>query len=243
VPAVVRAVDRAHRRRGALAAGWPYGRWLLRLRPDPLRRLRLPDRVDPEAGPGDRASLPAATPVQRAQVAAGSRAVAARAGEGLPEPWPGLLRGAALREEERMPDRLEAAVAGTDLGLRRPAWWRAAGLLQIAAAAVALVGALWLVALAGLGYLQLGDIVPTPEVEGFALPTLLLLGGIAAGLLLALLARIANGAGARRRARVAARALRERVETVADEHVLAPVQAELEARAHLCAAVAAARRG
>ena len=121
VPAVVRAVDRAHRRRGALAAGWPYGRWLLRLRPDPLRRLRLPDRVDPGAGPADRASLPAATRSSAPRWPLVPRAVAARAGEGLPEPWPGLLRGAALREEERMPDRLEAAVAGTDLGLRRPA--------------------------------------------------------------------------------------------------------------------------
>ncbi|MEA2321751.1 MAG: hypothetical protein QOD81_1601, partial [Solirubrobacteraceae bacterium] len=44
VPGVVRAVDRAHRRRGALATGWPAVRWLRRLRPDPLRRLRLPDR-------------------------------------------------------------------------------------------------------------------------------------------------------------------------------------------------------
>jgi hypothetical protein len=180
--------------------------------------------------------------VQRAQVAAGARAVAARAADGLPDPWPGLVRAAAVAEEERIPDRLEGAVAGTDLGLRRPGWWRAAGALQLAAAAVALVGALWLAALAVLGYLQLGDVVPTPDVEGFALPTLLLLGGAAAGLLLAFLARLANAAGARRRARVAARALRARVEAVADEHVLAPVDAELEARARLCAAVAAARR-
>ena len=43
VPRVVRAVDAAHRHRGALATGWPFVRWLRRFRPDPLRRLRLPD--------------------------------------------------------------------------------------------------------------------------------------------------------------------------------------------------------
>jgi cell division protease FtsH len=70
VPGVVRAVSRAHRRRGALATGWPYVRWALRLRPDPLRRLRLLDRID--AGePADRASLPAPTAVQSAQVTGG----------------------------------------------------------------------------------------------------------------------------------------------------------------------------
>ncbi|MEO5576998.1 MAG: GTPase, partial [Gaiellaceae bacterium] len=42
VPTVVRAVGDAHRRRGALATGWPFVRWIRRFRPDPLRRLRLP---------------------------------------------------------------------------------------------------------------------------------------------------------------------------------------------------------
>ncbi|HKY12684.1 MAG TPA: GTPase, partial [Gaiellaceae bacterium] len=45
VPRVVRAVDAAHRHRGALATGWPFVRWVRRLRPDPLRRLRLRDRA------------------------------------------------------------------------------------------------------------------------------------------------------------------------------------------------------
>ena len=41
VPAVLDAVEAAHRFRGALATGWPLTRWLKRLRPDPLRRLHL----------------------------------------------------------------------------------------------------------------------------------------------------------------------------------------------------------
>jgi hypothetical protein len=91
-----------------------------------------------------------------------------------------------------------------------------------------------------LGYLQVGDLVPTPEVEGVPLPTLLLLGGAAAGLLLALLARLLNGLSARRRQRRARAALRRGVAAVADELVVAPVQAELDARTRLQDALARA---
>jgi GTP-binding protein EngB required for normal cell division len=255
VPGVVLAVASAHRRRGALATGWPFVRWLRRLRPDPLRRLRLPDRVqsDPAqlppapAGAGDepalpatRSSLPGATRVQRAQVESAARVLAGRAAGDLPDPWPRLARQAALAREDELPDRLEAAVSGTDLRLRTPRWWRAAGLLQTLLALLFVAGALWLVALAGLGYLQLGDAIPTPEAEGFPIPTLLLGGGALAGLVLAFLSGIAIRAGARRRARVAERALRARVETAGEELVVVPVEQELDARERLRRAITAA---
>ena len=61
VPRVVRAVDAAHRHRGALATGWPFVRWVRRLRPDPLRRLRLRDRAPEGAPESGRSSLPPPT--------------------------------------------------------------------------------------------------------------------------------------------------------------------------------------
>jgi len=247
VPGVVLAVSRAHRRRGALATGWPFARWLRRLRPDPLRRLRLPDRVasEPEVAtapvvPAPRSSLPAPTRVQRAQVESAARALAGRAAGELPDPWPRLVRQAALAREEELPTRLETAVSGTDLRLRTPRWWRVAGLLQALLALLCVAGALWLVALAGLGYLQLGDAIPTPEAEGFPIPTLLLGGGALAGIVLAFLCGIAIRIGARRRARLAERALRARVQAAGEELVVTPVAAELEARERLCRALAAA---
>jgi GTP-binding protein EngB required for normal cell division len=258
VPGVVRAVANAHRRRGALATGWPFVRWLRRLRRDPLRRLRLPDRVEadalPPAGngsgasgaaaaPATRSSLPAPTRVQRAQVETAARALAGRAAGELAGPWPGLVRHAALAHEEELPARLEAAVSGTDLRMRTPRWWRAAGLLQTLLALAVLAGAVWLLALAGLGYLQLDDVIPTPEVEGFPVPTLLLGGGALAGLLLAALAGLAVRAGAKRRARVAAKALDARVRTAGEELVIAPVEAELDAHRRLREALAAAGAG
>jgi len=262
VPGVVHAVASAHRRRGGLATGWPFVRWLRRLRPDPLRRLRLPDRVQregsevpelppatavtgepgpaPAPAPATRSSLPGATRVQRAQVESAARTLAGRAAGDLPDPWPRLARQAALAREDELPDRLDAAVSGTDLRLRTPRWWRAAGLLQTLLALLFLAGALWLLALAGLGYLQLGDAIPTPEAEGFPIPTLLLGGGALAGLVLAFVSGLAIRAGARRRAGIAERALRARVQTAGEELVVAPVEAELDARERLCRAVSAA---
>ncbi|WP_344579127.1 GTPase, partial [Nonomuraea roseoviolacea] len=41
VPLVLEAVAKGHRHRAVVATGWPVTRWIRRLRPDPLRRLRL----------------------------------------------------------------------------------------------------------------------------------------------------------------------------------------------------------
>jgi hypothetical protein len=223
LPGVVRAVERAHRHRGALAAGLPWTAWLRRVRPDPLRRLGL-GRAE---GEDARSSLPPATPVQRAQVDSAIRSLAGEAATGLPEPWPGLARRAATANEDELADRLDRAVAGADLRMRRPRWWSAARWVQRLLAAVALAGALWLAALAGLGYLQLSDAVPTPDVWGVPAPTALLAGGLLAGVVLAALARLANRFGGRRRARRARRDLHARIARVADELVIAPLEEEL----------------
>jgi hypothetical protein len=239
VPEVVRAVGAAHRRRGTLATGWPFVRWIKRFRPDPLRRLRLPETPQPEV----RTSRPPPSDVQRAQVATAARSLADGAAGGLPDPWPRLVREAATAHDD-LPDRLDKAVAGADLHVSRPRWWRAAGLLQSLLAVAVLVGMLWLLGLAVLGYLRLDDVLPVPELRDVPVPTWLLLGGALAGIVLAFVARLVNGVGARRRSRSAARSLRKRVDEVGRELVISPVEAELEAHGRFCAAVetAAGRR-
>lgn len=237
VPTAVRAVEQAHRRRGALATGWPFVRWLRRLRPDPLRRLRLPERPAPDV----RTSLPAPSPVQREQVAAAARALALGAAGDLPPPWPNVIRTAATRREAEIADRLDRAVGGADLHVSRPRWWSVAGFLQKVLALVTLAGVLWLLALVGLAWLQLDDVVPLPEAYGVPVPTILLLGGAAGGLLLAFLAGLVNGVSASRRARAAGRSLRALVADVGDELVLGPVERELEAHAELVRLLRSAR--
>ena len=185
--------------------------------------------------------MPPPTDVQRAQVAGAARRLADGAADGLPEPWPRLAREAATAADDRVADRLDRAVAGADLSVSRPRWWRVAGLLQRVFALAVAAGAIWLVALAVLGWLRIEDVVPLPEVEGIPIPTWLVLGGAAVGIALALAARLVNGAGANRRARRAARSLRQQVSEVAQELVVDPVERELGVYEQLCAAISTAR--
>jgi hypothetical protein len=134
-------------------------------------------------------------------------------------------------------------VAGTELGPDRvPLWQRGAGALQWLLALVALAGALWLLALVVLGFFQLDDVVPLPRVRELPLPTLLLVGGLLAGLLLAVVARPLVGARAKRRRRAAGRRLRTAVDAVAEEYLLAPMAAVREDAVRFRDAVETARR-
>lgn len=238
--AVTNAVAAAHRSRGTLAAGWPPVRWLRRVRPDPLRRLRLPERPQESV----RTSLPAASAAQLARAETEARTLAGRAAEGLPPPWPRLVRAAAGdAPPEMLADRLDRAVAGADLHVSRPRWWRVAGLVQWTLAAVAAAGLLWLAALAILSYFRVDELLPVPELQGVELPTALALAGGLGGIVLALLARLANRLGGARRAYAASRSVRRRVEEAADELVVGPVEAELAAHDELARALAVSRLG
>jgi GTP-binding protein EngB required for normal cell division len=228
VPRIVEAVGESHRHRGALATGWPFVRWLRRLKRDPLRRLRL--------GAGDASeervgmtSVPPANDVQRAQVATAVRALADGASSGLPAPWPALVRASASAGEERMLDRLDHAVGTAPVDPRAPRWWWGASMLQRLLALAAAVGALWIGLAALAGFFRIEDVVPLPEVRGAPIPTWLVLGGLSLGLLLATLTRWVNAAGARRRQRAAERALRPGIEAVADDLVVQPVERQVQA--------------
>ncbi|MEP6954273.1 MAG: GTPase [Solirubrobacteraceae bacterium] len=236
VPGVVSAVERAHRRRGALATGWPFVRWVRRVRPDPLRRLRLEDRGGGSAVP----SLPPPGAISRAQTDLAVRALTDTAAADLPAPWPQRLRAAAAADETQLGEALGSAVARADLHVTRPRWWRVAGLVQLLAALIAAAGALWLLAVALLGFLHLQDALPVPDWHGIPVPTGLLGAALLLGLALTVITRLANRFGASRRARSARRALYAEVARVGDDLVIAPVRDELEARDRLCAALSAA---
>ena len=227
---VVAAVERSHRMRARSATGWPFTRWLAKVRPDPMRRLRLPETPSEAI----RTGLPGPSAVQRARVDTALRALAGHASADLPDPWPALVRHAAAGPARRdraddLPDALDRAVAGTDLDIgRQPRWWMLARFVQALLAVAGIAGALWLAVLVGLSWLQLPE-PPLPHVGRVPLPTVLLVAGLGLGLLLALLSRRLAATGARRRGRTARRRLRERVERLAEERVLAPVERELDA--------------
>ncbi|MFP5336879.1 MAG: GTP-binding protein [Actinomycetes bacterium] len=227
VPAVLDAVE-AHYRRGARGSvGWPFTRWSRSLRPDPLKRLRLGEATGDLQRLG-RSSLPEPTPAQRAEVELAARRVAESASAGLPPRWADAVRDAAAPPDEDLADALDQAVTGVELEHRRPVWWRLVGALQLVLALAAVAGGAWLVALAVVAWLQLPE-PPMVAVGEVPLPTLLLLGGLAAGLLVALVGGRLARWGARRRRRRTERRLREAVEGVARDRVLGPVAEVLRA--------------
>ncbi|MEO6712950.1 MAG: YfjP family GTPase [Mycobacteriales bacterium] len=222
---VVDAVVRDHRRQAAGMTGWPFTTWLRKLRPDPLRRLHLSPSQPVESS---RSSLPAASPVQLARVTNATNAASDSVTSQLPQPWPRLVRRAAGSREADLPDVLDRAVAGTQLTSgRRPAWWSVVRLLQRALGAAALIGVLWLALLFVFSYFRLPE-PPTPKVREIPWPTLLLLGGVLLGWLVAVISRYVARAAAARRGRRARRALDERIAAIADEAILAPMMAEVE---------------
>ncbi|HSE69479.1 MAG TPA: ABC transporter [Nocardioidaceae bacterium] len=230
VPTVVHAVEKATRVRAARATGWPVTSWLSRLRPDPLKRLHL------DLGPegrlltgGARSSVPEASQVQRARVDTAVRAVAEDAAAGLSKPWEAAIRRASVSRFDDLGDALDRAVGGTDLGMTRtPVWWRLVRVLQWLLILTALGGGLWLAALAVMGYLQLPE-PATPDYRGVPVPTLMLLGGVLVGVLLALVCRVLAGLSARSKARAVDRRLHSAIEEVTERLVIEPIEAEVEA--------------
>jgi GTP-binding protein EngB required for normal cell division len=232
VPVVTEAVGKAWRMRGGLATGWPVLAWIAKFKPDPLRRLHL-DRLgvgrrhketDP-SGVG-RTSLPATSGVQKARVDTAVRTLADEAAQGLTRGWADEIKQAARSSEEALPDRVDRAIATTDLDLaQHRRWWQLVRVLQWLLVATVIVGLGWLGLAFLLAYLQLP---PLPEVTwwGLPAPTVLAIGGVLAGLLLAGLARIFVEIGARRRTAKARQSLRGAIARVTGELVIDPVKAE-----------------
>ena len=159
VPTVVDAVEQSTRLRAGRATGWPVTAWLSRLKPDPLKRLHLDLGAERQGAHRPRAHLGARRPtqVQRARVDTAVRALADDvSAPGWRRPWADAVRRASVSRLPDLGDRLDAAVAATDLGVgRTPLWWRLVRVLQWLLMLAALVGGLWLLGLAVLGYLQI----------------------------------------------------------------------------------------
>lgn len=237
VPTVLAAVQGDYRRTAARSTGWPFTRWLSRLRPDPLKRLRLTSEqaqtVEQDGDPARsdvslaRTSVAAPSAAQHARVDLAQRKLVESAAEGLLPRWADAVRAAPDRTAD-LRDRLDQSVLGADLSFRRPRWWSLVGFLHVLFALAALVGVLGLLALFALDFLQ----VPYPDLPAapgspdwlpVPWPTALLVLGLLGGLLLALVAGAVVPGRARARRRVAETRLQVAVSRVAREQVLGPV--------------------
>jgi GTP-binding protein EngB required for normal cell division len=217
-----------------------------------------------------RTSLPTARPAVRSAAASAVRRYVDEVTRGVADPWVLAARSRGQAGISKLPDELDQAVAATRVEVsRRPVWWSLVNFVQWLLVAVVAAGLLWLLVLFGFAYLQLpppptpvltlptwsggdGVVFPgAPEsgsgdglgVDPFRIPwpTLMVLGGLALGLLLALVCRVFGALGARRRAMGARRRLRQSVGKVADRLVRQPVEEELAqlARCRTSATIAA----
>ncbi|MGO1407532.1 MAG: dynamin family protein [Brachybacterium sp.] len=226
---VARAVGASYRFRSAGKVGWPPLRWARRFRPDPLSRLGIGQGRDAEGL--QRTSLPEPDAAARARASGGVRRFADTASEGGSDPWRAAVRDAARCEEDQLPDALDQAVAGAELRATTISWWwPVLDVLQWLALLTWVVGLGWLALNALLAFLGIPP-PPMPMVQELwipiPLPTVLVVLGIAAGLLIGLAGGVIAalvGGWHRRRAR---RVLTARVRAVADDHVVTPVSAEL----------------
>lgn len=224
-PQVVQAVEASTRRTAARHVGWPPLRWISRFRKDPLADLGL------DTG-GTLASLsrsvrPSVSHVQRAQAESAVREITQKAAVGLERPWRDAIRDTSLRGDADVVHELDAAVERIDLGLSRPAaWWRAVDALQWLAFVALVAGIGWTLfeLVGGLSSLETPE---PPVLAGFSLPLLLLVGGAAVGVVLAVVSRAAVRVEARRRAARTEAALRAVVAEVAQTRVVDPIEAEL----------------
>lgn len=227
---VARAVGRSYAKRAGQVTGWPLTSWLLRLRPDPLRRLHLmatPDRGerDPEL---HRTALPPLSTAQRARAARAARDYGDAASEGLGDGWRAAVRELVNKVGERIPASLDRAIATTDLGARGSWWWPVIGVIQWLALLAALTGVGWYLLVWAVTAWALPLPISIATVEGWPVPGLLVLGGVLLGILLGIaFGGIAALAGRARAAR-AARRLRRGIAAVAQRELIEPVEAERE---------------
>ncbi|MDR0285261.1 MAG: 50S ribosome-binding GTPase, partial [Propionibacteriaceae bacterium] len=226
---IAAAVRTSVQRRGASATGWPWLAWLTRLRVDPLKRLHL-DKAGTAAGDDARLEQTglAVHPVARARVETAVRGVGNEAGAKVPLLWRGAIDRLVQNQAATLPMAIEHTVATTDLGANNPKHrWGTVRLTQWLIFAITIVGLLWLLAnLLLTSFFGLGAL-PTPRLGGWPAPTILVLGGLALGLVIAAAARVAVHVRAKAAARTAVVRLRKAMTAIAAEHVIDPLNREL----------------
>ena len=223
------AVAAGYRRDAAKRTGWPFTRWVRRLRPHPLGRFHLGQ------GSAGRASLPEPSGVQVARSANAVREATTALTEGMPQPWPDLIRSAGTPDPVELNDRIDTAIGESARSVGRggdPKWWTAINAVQVGLALAVLVGVVWLGLLALAAYLRIPE-PPTPEYRGIPIPTGLLIGGILLGLLVAFLAGRLAAVGAARRSRSVRNRAEKSVRAVSDELIVEPMDRELAGRQEL----------
>lgn len=223
VPAVGEAMENVYAERSMSWVGWPYPRWLAKLRPNPLRALRLHDVADEIRGIAS-----GSVSAQPAEVVNAVQALADGLSSDMHPVWRSSLNHAARSQAAKLPkaltDDLSEAAPRLD---RVPWWWRLLKMWQYTLVAGFVLGLAWLATgllfpgQAPLGVRLLGDTAALPWV-GLMMAAVLGLGALSG-----IAARNFVELGASKERERLEREMRRRVSAIAETMVVEPVEREL----------------
>ncbi|MFG3442303.1 GTP-binding protein [Nonomuraea sp. NPDC047897] len=223
VPAVGEAMENVYAERSMSWVGWPYPRWIARLRPNPLKALRLQDVAD-----GIRGIASGAVSAQSAEVVNAVQALADGLSSDMHPVWRSSLNHAARSQAAKLPKALTDDLSEVAPRLDRvPGWWRLLKVWQYALVAGLVLGVAWLVTgllfagQAPLGVRLLGDTAALPWV-GLMMAAVLGLGALSG-----IAARNFVELGASKERERLEREMRRRVSAIAETSVVEPVEREL----------------
>lgn len=213
----------AYRKRLHERTGWLLTSWVTRFRPDPLKRLGL--RETPDEVGVHRTSLPGLDASSTAVANRGVREYATEAAAGLPHAWAAAVADRSEAISRELPEELDRAVSRTRLPAEPAKAWSILTVLQWLALLAALVGVVWYLLVAFvpgvLTPLLGGDLVP--DVEGWPIPTLLIMAGLLTGLVIGLATTVFGGViggGVKRRTR---NSIRNEIAEATETAVVAPL--------------------
>lgn len=218
----------AYRKRLHQRTGWLLTSWISRFRPDPLRRLGLREEAD-EVGV-HRTSMPELDAASKAVANRGLRDYAADAATGLPPEFAAAVADRSDEISQILPAELDRAVARTKLPAEPSKGWSVLTIFQWLFLLAALVGVMWYLLVAfvpGILTPLLGAEL-VPQVEGWPIPTLLIMAGLLGGLVIGLITGVFGGvigSGVKRRTRAA---VQKEVAATSQSVVVEPLMAVRE---------------
>ncbi|GGP02379.1 ABC transporter [Nonomuraea glycinis] len=227
VPAVGEAMENVYAERSSQWVGWPYPRWVDKLRPDPIKSLRLEDIGDEIRG-----ITTGSVSAQSAEVTNAVQALADGLTVGMHPVWNTAVHRAARSQLAQLPQALTTSLTEVAPQLDRvPGWWRALKVWQYVLVAGFGLGVAWLLA----GLLLPGGLPSSLQLVGDteALPWvgLMTLSVLGLGALSGIASRNFVELGASKERERLEREMRRRVAGIAEKMVVEPVETEL-ARHH-----------
>jgi GTP-binding protein EngB required for normal cell division len=141
VDALGQTVHDDYTRRSYQATGYPPLVWMQRGKADPLGSRHGANRAALI-----RASVPATTPTQSAQVGLAAHEVVAEAAASLPSSWRSAVSEAERSTASELTDSLDQAVTGVQITTTPPGWWATARFFQWLFFILTLVGLIGTVA-------------------------------------------------------------------------------------------------